>query len=68
MENLESLLILADLVKFAKGNPDPDENIVHLDNAYDFVKSTKDDAGNQNGNMKSAKSPGSDTLNKKEED
>ena len=43
MENLESLLILADLVKFAKGHPDPDENIVHLDNAYEFIKQTKDE-------------------------
>jgi hypothetical protein len=50
MEALESLLTLADMVKFAKGNPDPDENIVHLDNAYDFVKKTRDDssAGNEN--------------------
>lgn len=43
MMNLESLLTLADLVKFAKGDPNPDENIVHLDNAYDFVKQTKDE-------------------------
>lgn len=39
--NLESLLNLADLVKFAKGEPDPEENILHLDNAYDFIKKTK---------------------------
>lgn len=42
--NLKALLNLADLVKFAKGNPDPEENFVHLDNAYDFVKKTKTDA------------------------
>jgi hypothetical protein len=47
MQYLESLLTLADLVKFAKGNPDPDENIVHLDNAYDFVKKTKDEFSGQ---------------------
>ena len=40
--NLESLLNLADLVKFAKGEPDPEENILHLDNAYDFIKKTKE--------------------------
>ncbi len=39
--NLESLLNLADLVKFAKGEPNPEQNIVHLDNAYDFIKKTK---------------------------
>jgi hypothetical protein len=40
-QNLESLLNLADLVKFAKGEPDPNDNIIHLDNAYDFIKQTK---------------------------
>ena len=40
--NLESLLNLADLVKFAKGEPDPEQNILHLDNAYDFIKKTKE--------------------------
>jgi hypothetical protein len=40
--NLESLLNLADLVKFAKGEPDPEENITHLDNAYDFIKRSKE--------------------------
>ncbi|MBN1596970.1 MAG: hypothetical protein JW894_01645 [Bacteroidales bacterium] len=39
---LEDLLSLADLVKFAKGETDPDENIRHLDNAFDFIKKTKD--------------------------
>lgn len=39
---LSNLLDLADLVKFAKGEPNPDENIIHLDNAYDFIKKTKD--------------------------
>jgi large-conductance mechanosensitive channel len=41
-EELEGLLNLADLVKFAKGEPNPDDNIIHLDNAYDFVKRTKE--------------------------
>ncbi len=41
--NLESLLNLADLVKFAKGEPDPEENIAHLDNAYDFIKKSKEE-------------------------
>lgn len=40
--HLENLLNLADLVKFAKGEPDPDENILHLDNAYEFVKTIRD--------------------------
>lgn len=38
---LEQLLNLADLVKFAKGEPIPDENITHMENAYTFVKNTK---------------------------
>jgi hypothetical protein len=38
---LEQLLNLADLVKFAKAEPLPDENITHLENAYTFVKNTK---------------------------
>ena len=39
--NLDQLLNLADMVKFAKGIPDPDENITHLDNAYSFIKKTR---------------------------
>jgi hypothetical protein len=38
---LEQLLNLADLVKFAKAEPLPDENITHIENAYTFVKNTK---------------------------
>jgi hypothetical protein len=38
---LEELLNLADLVKFAKAQPLPDENITHMENAYTFVKNTK---------------------------
>ena len=37
---LESMLRLADLVKFAKWNPTPDENEVSLTAAYTFVKET----------------------------
>jgi hypothetical protein len=40
--NLESLLNLADLVKFAKEEPDPEANIIHLDNAYDFIKQSRE--------------------------
>jgi hypothetical protein len=41
-EELEGLLNLADLVKFAKGEPNPDDNIIHLDNAYEFIKRTRE--------------------------
>lgn len=68
MENLESLLNLADLVKFAKGIPDPDENIVHLDNAYDFVKQTKDETPVNNEKVNSGKSISGMNKKNKEED
>jgi hypothetical protein len=38
---LEQLLNLADLVKFAKGEPLPEENTIHMENAYEFVRNTK---------------------------
>ncbi len=38
---LKKLLILADLVKFAKEQPLPNENEMCLTNAYDFVNGTK---------------------------
>ena len=38
---LESLLQLSDLVKFAKENPDPEENESHLNNAYIFIEKTR---------------------------
>jgi hypothetical protein len=41
LEMLKKLLSLADLVKFAKGIPEPEENESHLDNAYTFVLKTK---------------------------
>ena len=40
-EMLRSLLNLADLVKFAKGQALPDENVTHIDNAYTFINNTK---------------------------
>ncbi|MBN1951969.1 MAG: hypothetical protein JW801_12275 [Bacteroidales bacterium] len=40
---LSDLLNLADLVKFAKGEPDAEENLVHLENAYEFIQKTRND-------------------------
>lgn len=42
MNDLEGLLNLADLIKFAKGKADPEDNIQHLDNAYKLVKGTQE--------------------------
>ena len=41
---LKQLLILSDLVKFAKEQPLPNENELSLSNAYDFVKGTMREA------------------------
>ena len=41
MSRLRNLFSTADLVKFAKGIPEPYENEVNLDIAYDFVENTK---------------------------
>lgn len=38
---LKSLLQLADLVKFAKANPEPDENVEQFENACQFVLNTR---------------------------
>ncbi len=38
MNELTSLLNLSDLIKFAKGDANPEENILHLENAYNFIK------------------------------
>ena len=38
---LKKILILADLVKFAKEQPLPNENELSLSNAYDFINGTK---------------------------
>lgn len=37
---LTEILNLADLIKFAKGHASPQENIAHLENAYELVKSS----------------------------
>ncbi|MEO1260487.1 MAG: hypothetical protein AAFZ15_16950 [Bacteroidota bacterium] len=39
-DNLSQLLRQADLVKFAKGNPLPEDNARSLEQAFDFVKKT----------------------------
>ena len=39
-DNLEELFVLADIVKFAKGKPKPDENVRSLESAYNFVEKT----------------------------
>ena len=39
-ETLEQLLMLADLVKFAKEDPSESENERHMNNAFDFVEKT----------------------------
>lgn len=41
MQQLEELLNLADLIKFAKGEAQPDENIEQLEVAYNFVKTSR---------------------------
>ncbi len=38
---LKDMLQLADLVKFAKANPEPDENLNQLENAFRFVMNTR---------------------------
>ncbi len=42
-ENLEQILTLSDLVKFAKLRPLPDENTITLANAFFFVNQTKEE-------------------------
>jgi len=39
-EDLRQMLTLADFVKFAKGDPSPEDNQRSLDQAYTFVKKT----------------------------
>lgn len=43
LERLRQVLILSDLVKFAKEQPLPNENEMSLSNAFDFVNGTKRD-------------------------
>lgn len=45
MNKLKQVLILADLVKFAKEQPMPTENDMSLSNSYGFVDGTKQDYG-----------------------
>lgn len=40
MKDLRGLLNLADLIKFAKGNANPEENMEQLENAYRLIKDT----------------------------
>jgi hypothetical protein len=40
LTEFENLLILADIIKFAKGDARPEENIEHIENAYKLVKDT----------------------------
>ncbi len=42
-DKLKQVLVLADLVKFAKENPLPGENELSMTNVYDFVNGTKRD-------------------------
>ena len=41
MKKLEQMLYLADMVKFAKAHPLPDENALHHQNMVEFVEKTK---------------------------
>ncbi len=43
IKKLEQTLQLADMVKFAKGNPLPDENNASYKNIVDFVQMTKEE-------------------------
>jgi len=40
MKKLEQMLYMADMVKFAKAHPLPDENSLHYQNMVEFVKTT----------------------------
>ena len=41
LNKLKNLFFTADMVKFAKGIPEPFENETNMDIAYDFVETTK---------------------------
>ncbi len=47
MKEFESLLNLADLIKFARGLASAEENLEHLENAYKLVKQTKEESENK---------------------
>jgi hypothetical protein len=40
---LRTVLSAADLVKFAKYNPEPSENVIYFQNSWDFVMETKEE-------------------------
>ena len=52
---LKQLLILADLVKFAKEQPLPNENEMSMTNSYDFINGTKQDYSGEEDKSKEKK-------------
>jgi len=60
IDNLKQILLTADLVKFAKHEPLPDENDLSMINAYFFVNQTKEEV------MKSLEEEKADRLKKSE--
>lgn len=52
---LKSVLILADLVKFAKEQPLPTENEMSMTNSYDFIHGTKQDYDGEDDKSKEEK-------------
>ncbi len=52
---LKSVLILADLVKFAKEQPLPTENEMSMTNSYDFIHGTKQDYSGEEDKSKEEK-------------
>ncbi len=64
-KKLEDVLHRADLVKFAKGCPEPDENEKSLDIAYEFVDKTKQEEVEKTGAEENKESEG--TQKKTEE-
>lgn len=63
--NLSQTLKLADLVKFAKYNPLPDDGSLSLSNAYDFVNTTKKEEVKK---VEGENAAGTDDKEKKESD
>jgi len=62
IENLKQILLTADLVKFAKHEPLPDENDMSMINAYFFVNQTKEEE------MKSLEEEKAEMLKKSEDE
>jgi hypothetical protein len=63
--NLKQMLLLSDLVKFAKYHPLPEENELSMMNAYLFVNSTTPVVGNE-GNEGNEKNEGNEENEKNE--